>query len=405
MKEQEFEQIIKQAVIADKSPKEEWNRRIIMKWGGTDNKKRKQIDRKKKVSIVIAASLGVLLISVTGTALSRYLTGQKAAEYIHKEEARKAFEKDDKIMINETQEANGYRFTLLEIANGETICREREEYEEALNDLNKKTSYILIGIEWLEGVWKDSEQAAMETDFFISPLVQGLKPWLHNIASFEGNRVSALIDGIYYCIIECETVEKFADREVYLCIGDHGFASINDYYYDEKSGEISRKEDYQGINLLFSLPLDKSKADPKAVKEYLKQEELSEVLEQDKEKEKKTKKTKKTKKKENNIPIRNASAGFLGKKLTARDIRKRAKLDKKSIQELEKAEDGCYYYQDNDIIYCFQEDDIFEKKTGWSKLVDWYQDDKIRTYILCCRDKKGIVTVYQYKEKASIHIE
>ena len=78
-------------------------------------------------------------------------------------------------------------------------------------------------------------------------------------------------DGVQYRIAECDNVEKFADRQVYLCVNDGMFYNNDAYTYDEQSGAISRNEQYQGVNALFTLPLDKSKADKKAAEEYVKQ--------------------------------------------------------------------------------------------------------------------------------------
>ena len=41
------------------------------------------------------------------------------------------------------------------------------------------------------------------------------------------------------------------------------------YIFDQKTGEISRSEDYGGVNALFELPLDPALADTEAAEEYL----------------------------------------------------------------------------------------------------------------------------------------
>jgi hypothetical protein len=72
-------------------------------------------------------------------------------------------------------------------------------------------------------------------------------------------------------MIECDNIELFADRSIYLCVMDTPFYNVEAYNYDEKTGEITVNENYTGMNLLFNLPLDKAKADPEAASKYLEQ--------------------------------------------------------------------------------------------------------------------------------------
>ena len=111
----------------------------------------------------------------------------------------------------------------------------------------------------------------------VSPLIQGLNPKDYNIITMNGSYFEMVEDGIQYRIAECDNVEMFADREVYLCVSDGNFYNIEAYQYDENSGVISRNESYQGVNALFTLPFDQEKADKQAAEEYLKtlQSELS----------------------------------------------------------------------------------------------------------------------------------
>ncbi|MDO4942775.1 MAG: hypothetical protein Q4E73_08080, partial [Lachnospiraceae bacterium] len=76
------------------------------------------------------------------------------------------------------------------------------------------------------------------------------------------------IDGVYYAIAECDDLQIFADKGVYLAAMD-GPCMREGYTFDQKSGEITAKESYQGLNALFQVSLDSSKADEKKAKDYL----------------------------------------------------------------------------------------------------------------------------------------
>ena len=72
-----------------------------------------------------------------------------------------------------------------------------------------------------------------------------------------------------YRLIECDNVEIFADRYLYLCVSNTTFYSVEAYSYNEETGEITPNPDFDGINVLFDLPLDSSKADPEKAEKFL----------------------------------------------------------------------------------------------------------------------------------------
>ena len=86
----------------------------------------------------------------------------------------------------------------------------------------------------------------------------------------DGGYSDKVENGILYRIIECDDVMMFADRTLYLCVSDTAFYDTNAYNYDDSTGAISRNETYDGMNLLFTLPIDPSKADEAAAEAYLK---------------------------------------------------------------------------------------------------------------------------------------
>ena len=134
-------------------------------------------------------------------------------------------------------------------------------------------TYVVTAIENADGTPRPdtSEDGYGEEPFFVSPLIEGLNPAIYNSVTMNGSYFEIVQNGVQYRIAECNNVEMFADRQVYLCVNDGSFYNNEAYLYNETSGSIKRNEEYQGVNALFILPLDKSKADKEAADKYVKE--------------------------------------------------------------------------------------------------------------------------------------
>jgi hypothetical protein len=92
--------------------------------------------------------------------------------------------------------------------------------------------------------------------------VNGQQPWQVNAHTLSGGAMETVVDGVMYRILDCYNVTIFADKGVYIGIHE-GFSPNNRVFrVDELTGEIKANPEYDGISALFSLPLDKSLADP-----------------------------------------------------------------------------------------------------------------------------------------------
>lgn len=69
----------------------------------------------------------------------------------------------------------------------------------------------------------------------------------------------------------CDNIEMFADRGLYIGVSDaKGVLFDKDaYIYNAETGEMTENPDFEGVNVLFDLPIDVSKADPDAAAKYL----------------------------------------------------------------------------------------------------------------------------------------
>jgi hypothetical protein len=78
-----------------------------------------------------------------------------------------------------------------------------------------------------------------------------------------GGYADVVADGVLYRIIECDNVEMFADRELYLAVCSGSPMYNGDaFILDEQTNEITANPNFDGASAVFDLPLDKKRADP-----------------------------------------------------------------------------------------------------------------------------------------------
>lgn len=264
--EKKLDDIMKIALASEAEPGEELNRQIVSQW-------KERPDMKKQIAKRIyatAVACCALLITVSVGAAVKYLRPAEVAKKsgIESEKITAAFEGDNAMEMNESKEAGDYRFTMLSVTTAENV-----EESRLSEDISVRGElYAIVAIERLDGapMPSTSEDDYGDLSFFVSPLIEGLAPWQYNIASMGGGYSDFEENGILYRVIVCDDVSKFADRNLYLCVSDTLFYDSTAYHYDETTGAITRNGEYDGINLLFDLPIDPARADQAAAEEYLK---------------------------------------------------------------------------------------------------------------------------------------
>lgn len=267
----DMDELLRNALSFKKEPDDRLNQEIIRKVQEKERNDMSKENRKFRIPAAALLTASVLLAgSVTGYAAWKYLTPDQVAETVEEQGLAAAFQSEDAVAVNEVQEYGNYRITLLGIVSGKNLSRYAME-DDAGNILDDRT-YVVTAVENKDGTPRPdtSDDSYGEEPFFVSPLIQGLNPAIYNSVTMDGAYSEIVENGVQYRIAECNNVEMFADRPVYLCVSDGTFYNNDAYVYDEESGTISRNEDYQGVNALFSLPLDKSKADKEAAENYVK---------------------------------------------------------------------------------------------------------------------------------------
>lgn len=219
---------------------------------------------KRSFTMALVAAAVVICLATSAMAAWYFLSPSEVALELGNPALAEAFQSEDAVLINKTQSQNGYDISLLGIVSGNGL----EELDGAV-DKNKSYAVVAIGKSNGGAMPDTSSDDYDSTPFFVSPLIRGQKPWQYNIASMGGGYSSYVVDGVMYRMIECGSLEQFADRGLSLIVSSTVFYDINAYDYDEATGLVTPNPDYDGINIVFDLPLDTKNADYEKAQKYL----------------------------------------------------------------------------------------------------------------------------------------
>lgn len=263
---QNYDEILKHALTPNEEP-DFWLNQKILRQVREESKVEKRND-KRLVTAVLAAVLVLGTGSVTAVAAWKHLMPNQVAEEAKDEKLAEAFMSEDAVFVNETQSYGGYDVTFLGIVSGKQLS---EGLFISNGKIREDRSHIVVAIENADGtpMPDTSEDAYSKLDFYVSPFIKGFHPVDCNANTLAGNYTDIVQDGVLYRVLECDNVEIFADCGLYLGVMDSTFYNANAYYYDEVTGEISRNESYNGLNALFQLPIDSSKANPEAAAAFV----------------------------------------------------------------------------------------------------------------------------------------
>ncbi|MDO5291763.1 MAG: hypothetical protein Q4F05_03330 [bacterium] len=220
------------------------------------------LERKKtmKKLVIGAACLAAVCIVPAGTyAAYKCMSPKQVATEIEDKKLAETFGKAESEAV--VKESGEYQVAYLGSVSGKQIGSSIEVDGEIKED----RTYLVVAIER-----KDGTPMTLTDPVYISPFVQNLNPAKYNIHSMNGSSAGAVKDGVLYRVIECDELEKFANRNVYLAVQDGLQYKDAAYIYDEQDGTITRNERYQGMNVLFSVSLDTSKAVSDAVNRFIK---------------------------------------------------------------------------------------------------------------------------------------
>lgn len=265
--ENRLDDLLRHALTPEDVPNVWLNQKVINRV--KEQKKMVGKSKKRFPAAAVVAVLVLCLSSVTVYAAIKYLSPAEVAEEVQDEKLAEAFLGENAVIINETQNYGDYNATLLSIVSGELLSD--YPYYNATDSIVADRTYAVVAIEMVDGtpMPDTSEEAYGELEFFVSPLIGDYNPAFYNIASMSGNYADIVEDGVLYRLLECDNVEMFAEHSLYLCVTEGIFYNTDAYCYDNATGIISRNEEYDGLNALFELPIDITKANPEKAAEYI----------------------------------------------------------------------------------------------------------------------------------------
>lgn len=255
-----LDNLIEEAFEEKEAPSPDLNRQILQK-----AKERIKMKKNNMKKIVAAACVGLAAVgSVSVYAAYRYLSPSQIAEEVSDNGAlAKAFESKDAVLVNETQQTNGYDITFLGLVSGENL----DIYvpEDIAMRLNKSHTYAAVAVAKSDGMEMEYR------DFCVSPLINGVSFSVANNATLDALLTFFEQDGIMYYLIECDNLEIFANRGVQLGVVDSFGDETSAFVMNTETGVYEKNADYEKTNALFNLPLEKEKADDIAAENYLKE--------------------------------------------------------------------------------------------------------------------------------------
>ncbi len=219
----------------------------------------------KPTKILIAAVMLIAVLSFSAFAISKLLSPGEVAGHFGESRAAEAFDKQ--ICVAESVTDKGYTVSFLGLVKGEKFESEA---------IKADCSYYVVSVAASDGSplsLSDGNPLGM------SVIIEGYPAYRVNTWTLNTSANGMEENGVLYYLYDCENLEIFADKNVYLAVFEGMLPDI-DTITMNTDGTFSFAEDYNGFKAMFRLPLDSSKANPeeanKILRDYLNEEAKSE---------------------------------------------------------------------------------------------------------------------------------
>lgn len=220
-------------------------------------RKDEQALKKRKPAKVLAVAIVIIaLLSVTAFAVSYLLSASEVADYLGDKEIAAMFK--DSECEPHTVSNGTYDVTFLGKTTG-TILNMTEGFE-----AEETRTYAVIAIRNT-----NSTPLSLVDGMPVQPVpvIEGYMPFRTRgiMQSAQGMER----EGVLYYLFDYENLEIFADRTVSIALIEGSIVPTPEILTMDENGKIIYADGYTGIKGIFDLPMDKSKADPKAAEELL----------------------------------------------------------------------------------------------------------------------------------------
>ena len=210
----------------------------------------------KTTKTLVAAVLIIAILSFTAFAISKLLSAGEVAEHFGESQVADSFNEQNSEVKSVTDK--GYTVSFLGIIKGEKF-----ESEEIKSDC----SYYVVSVAASDG----STLSLVEGNpLGMSVIIEGYPAWKINTWSLNTSANGMESNGILYYLYDCENLEIFADKNVYLAVYE-GFTPGIDIITMNSDGTFKFAEGYNGFKAMFKIPLDPLKANPEAANEILRE--------------------------------------------------------------------------------------------------------------------------------------
>lgn len=218
------------------------------------------IMKKRGFARAVAIAAAVALFTVSAYAASRWLSPSQVADLHGDPLLAQAFQSENAVRLDQSVQTENFCVTLAGLVSGENLSGWTSQADQA-------RTYAVMILESLDGTPLNQEDFPI-ADYTFTPLVAGFTPWSVNNWTLDADVSLLEQDGVLYYLLDTRSVEMFADRTVYLAFYQGRVPDRNTFTMAE-DGTISFAESFEGPHALFTLPLDKSKADPAAVERFM----------------------------------------------------------------------------------------------------------------------------------------
>ena len=250
--------------------------------------------RNKKRGRVWKAAVALALIAVIGTSAIAGSSRLGPAELASRFQAltvASLFQGETAVVMEESQPMGDYLVTLHALVTGEPMYYE----EDSEIRMNYGKTYIALSFQRKDG---EEMRSSFMHNLRVSPVVDGYEPdWVEdpdlkavnpylipvNHFTLQGSGAALVENGVFYYLYACDNLEVFADHTVKLAVFSDENSKGGSLFLWPGARVFKKEEDgtvsfHRGLpaKVMFTLPLEESKADPKTAQEMLEQNTAAE---------------------------------------------------------------------------------------------------------------------------------